>query len=149
MKISIKNLKNAISLTLVVALGILFLSNTSSTHKLNDEVLNGKTFSILNLEGGKKISDPIVDELFFKSDKLKSKVLATENKFKPEFYTVCVDPACLQVIFECISMNDAGETLHWEGTVKGDEIEGTATLSKKGKIKKQYAFFGNLKNRIN
>lgn len=146
MNISIKDLKNAISLTLVVMLGILFLSNSSSIHKLKDEVLNGKTFTILTLEGGKKISDPIVDELFFKSDKLKSKVLAAENKFTPGSYTITRDRSSLKLSFDCESKNANGELLHWVGMVDGEEIEGVVTLSKKGKIKKQYAFSGSLKH---
>lgn len=128
-------------------LGILFLSNASSIHRLKDEVLNGKTFTILTLEGGKKISDPIVDELFFKSDKLKSKVLAAENKFTPANYTITTNHSSIKLSFDCESKNANGEVLHWVGTVNGEDIEGIVILSKKGKIKKQYAFSGNLKNK--
>lgn len=147
MTISITDLKNAISTTLLVMLAILFLSNAASPHKLKDEVLNGKTFTILTLEGGKKITDPIVDELFFKSDKLKSKILAAENKFTPANYIVTTDHSSLKLNFDCESKNANAELLHWVGTVTGEDIEGIVTMYKKGKIKKQYAFAGTLKHK--
>ncbi len=145
MNISTKELKDAISMTLVVMLGILFLSNAASPCKLKDEVLNGKTFTVLTFEGGKRNAAPIVDELFFKSDKLKSKILAAENKFTPSTYTITEAISSTQVSFDCESKNADDEILHWTGTITGEEIEGVATLSRKGKVKKQYAFSGNLK----
>ena len=49
--------------------------------------------------------------------------------------------------FQAINKNAKGMSLKWEGKVFGGQIEGTAIVSKKGKIKEEYAFVGTMKEK--
>ena len=87
------------------------------------------------------------DEISFKSEKLNSKFMTAQNHFPAAAYTVTVDssatPATISFVSEGKSSD--GEDIKWEGTVTGDDIEGTATISKKGKTKKEYSYTGSVK----
>ena len=97
-------------------------------------------------EDGKKKSAP--DEIGFANNKLKSKFFL-EKKFAADVYTVTVDSSSgdRTVTFDATLKNDGEEELVWNGTIKGTEVEGTAVLSKKGKVKKEYSFAGSLKQK--
>jgi len=112
-----------------------------------DKELDKKVFLIDLTETGKKKGKAEQDELSFSNNKFKSKVMA-EDKFAADIYTVTVDSSSGEkvVSFESTLKNE-GEELLWNGTIKGEEIEGTAVLSKKGKTKKEYEFSGNLKQK--
>lgn len=113
-----------------------------------DKVLDKKIFVIDLTETGKKKAKAEPDEISFANNKFKSKVMADE-KFVADLYIVTVDSSSGEkvVTFESTLKNDGGEELLWNGTVKGDDIEGTAVLSKKGKTKKEYEFSGSLKQK--
>lgn len=142
-------MKNVFQKLAAITLCILFLSNTSYAQKVKDKFLDNKTFTVeLTIKDAKK-PKPEADELNFKSGKFTSKMMKTESQFKPGDYTVTVDSSSSEkvITFECDIKNADDEVIHWTGTVTGDAIEGTATLSKKEKVKKTYAFTGTLKTK--
>ena len=115
-----------------------------------DKLLAGKIFTIeITATGGKKEADPESDEISFKGDKFTSNLMKKESQFKPAPYTASRDSsnaAGMVINFESEMTNPDNETLKWTGTITGDDIEGTATLTnKKGKVKKEYTFTGSKK----
>lgn len=115
-----------------------------------DKLLAGKIFTVeLTATGGKKASDPESDEISFKSGNFTSNLMKKESGFKPSPYTASLDSsnaAGMVVNFESEMTNPDNETLKWTGTITGDDIEGTATLTnKKGKVKKEYTLTGSKK----
>jgi hypothetical protein len=116
---------------------------------MKDKFLDGKIFTVeLTIKGAKK-PKPEADELNFKSGKFNSKMMKIESQFKPADYTVTVDSSSSErkISFDCESKNPDDEIMHWTGTITGEAIEGTATLSKKEKVKKEYVFSGSLKTK--
>ena len=133
----------------VLTLCFLIFSNVSFSQKVKDKLLEGKIFTAeLNVKGAKK-PKPMEDELSFKGGKFNSKTMKTENQFKPADYTVTVDSTSDEkpITFECDSKNGDDEVMHWTGTITGEAVVGTATLSKKEKVKKEYEFTGTLKTK--
>ncbi len=132
-----------------IAICFILLYSFSFAQKKVKKPLDAQTFTIELIEQGKKKAKPIADELSFKSDKFASKYMAAESQFKPAIYTATVDSTASEptISFDFESKNTDDETLHWVGTVKGEAIEGTTTLAKKGKTKKEYAFSGTLKTK--
>jgi hypothetical protein len=115
-----------------------------------DKVLAGKIYTVEMAETtGKKVGKKANDEIGFKSEKLNSKFMTTENHFPAALYTVTVDssstPATISFVSE--GKNSDGEDIKWEGTITGDDIEGTAIITKKGKTKKEYAYTGSIKTK--
>ena len=116
--------------------------------KEKDKALAGKVFTVeFTQVGGKKASDPVADEISFKSEKLNSKFMTTENQFLPTPYTATVDSSdsYMTITFEASGKNQADEEIRWEGTASGEDIEGTVQIIKKGRVKKEYSFTGTLK----
>ena len=133
----------------IFAFCLTLFSNFSFAQKVKDKFLDGKIFTTeLTIKGAKK-PKPEADELSFKAGKFNSKFMKTENQFKPGDYTVTVDSSSSDktFAFECDSKSGDDEIMHWSGTINGETIEGTATLSKKEKIKKEYNFSGTLKTK--
>ncbi len=132
----------------VLILCFLIFSNVSFSQKVKDKLLEGKIFTAELTVKGKK-PKPMEDELSFKGGKFNSKTMKTENQFKPADYTVSVDSTSDEkpITFECDSKNGDDEIMHWTGTITGEAIAGTATLSKKEKVKKEYDFTGTLKTK--
>ena len=119
--------------------------------KEKDKLLAGKTFKVeLAEKNAKKKDKPYQDEISFKGDKMHSNYMKTEAKFLPAAYAISVDSTIENGAIAFISESKIpdGEALTWEGIImpKGS-IEGTAKLSKKGKVKKEYSFTGALKNK--
>ena len=116
--------------------------------------LDGRTFEVTqtattNGKSGKGIADQIV----FKSGKVKSPLIEEKSMFDAIKYTIVTDSTATDedgnatriILFEAEGTNDKQETIKWSGTVTGPAIEGTAIISKKEKVKKEYAFTGNEK----
>ena len=115
-----------------------------------DKILVNKVFTVEMVETtNQKVGKKDNDEISFKSDKLNSKFMTRENHFPPDFYTVSVDTSSKPPVFTftCESKNTDGEDIKWEGTVTGDDIEGAATISKKGKTKREYSYTGSIKTK--
>ena len=72
--------------------------------------------------------------------------LAEKYNFKAGEFTATVDSSNAEEIVTTFDAVMKGETpddvLTWHGTVNGEDIEGSAVWTKKGKIKKSFAFVG-------
>ena len=119
--------------------------------KEKDKVLVNKAYSVyFNETGTKKTGKPVEDEIGFKGGKLNSKFITTELHFPAPAYTVTVDSSAspVEISFESSIKNTDEDEIKIEGTVTDGSIEGTAVVtSKKGKIKNQYAFSGDQKEK--
>lgn len=99
--------------------------------------LDGKTFDTeVTKEGKKKPMDP--DELKFAQGKFKAKNFTEQYKFKNAPYLITsVDstttPGTKIYTWKCEATNDLKDIATWEGTITGEDIEGTVELvNKKG-----------------
>ncbi|MFH1004456.1 MAG: hypothetical protein V1781_03030 [Bacteroidota bacterium] len=136
-------------LSLTVA-SLIFVSVYGQGKAKKDKVLANKIFAVeLTDQSAKKATPPEPDEITFRTNKVGSRVLLMKSGFPPSEYTVSVDSSAGEVVitFEAVSKNTLDEELKWEGTITGEEIEGTAQLIKKGKVKNYYYYLGTLKNK--
>lgn len=137
-------------------IGIILLVGAEPSHsqtRPKDKLLDKKEFSILmehQEEKENKRQEPFEDELSFRPNKAWSKVMqgADSGRFLRGDYAVRKEEVMGEYIyhFQIINKNAKGMSLKWEGKVFGDEIEGTAIISKKGKVKDEYTFSGSLKD---
>jgi hypothetical protein len=127
---------------------LFFVSGSAFAQKgKKDKPLDGFNYDVkITIEAQTKPTKPLEDDLSFKSDKLKSKVLAEKYKFKPGAFTATVDSSNIEEVVITFDAVMKGETdddlLTWHGTVTGEDIEGTAIWTKKGKTKKSFAIVG-------
>lgn len=115
-----------------------------------DKVLTGRIYTIeMSETTGKKVGKTKSDEIAFKSEKLNSKFMTSENHFPAALYTVTVDSSSTPPAISFVSegKNSDGEDIKWEGTITGDDIEGSALITKKGKTKKEYSYTGSIKTK--
>mgnify|MGYP000608826977 CR=1 FL=1 len=114
--------------------------------------LDGKTFlTDVTKEGKKKPLDP--DEFKFTAGKFKSKFFAESYGFTKQvpYVITSIDSSnAAEKVYtwkaECI--NDIKEVLTWEGTIKGEDMDGTGELANaKGEKKWTYIFIGKLKKK--
>ena len=129
-------------LSMLTASSILFAQK-----KEKDKVLANKTYTIEFTETNAKKPKPISDEISFKSEKLNSKFMTTENHFPAAAYTVSVESTSdpKTITFTSQGNNNDKEMIKWDGTISGEDIEGTATITTKKGKETQYSFTGNLK----
>ena len=116
--------------------------------KVKDKVLAGKIYTVEMAETtGKKVGKKDNDEISFKSEKLNSKFITTSVHFPAAPYIVTVDSTSTppDITFTSEGKNTEGEDIKWEGVITGDDIEGTAVVSKKGKVKREFSYTGTLK----
>ena len=100
-----------------------------------------------------KTGKGVADQISFKSQKIKSKVVEEKIDFAPVKYTITSDSTATEsegdairtIGFDAEGTNDKDETLKWTGTITNGAIEGNVVLSKKGKTKKEFTFSGNEK----
>lgn len=128
-------------------------SSAYSQRRPKDKILDKKEFKIMmeHQEGKeKKRKEPFEDELSFRSNKAWSRAMqgADNGSFLRGAYAVKKEEVMGEHIyhFQIINKNSKGMSLKWEGKVFGDQIEGTAIVSKKGKIKEEYTFKGSLED---
>ena len=140
-------IKTMLSFTIAAVMAI-SVYGQGKEKKEKDKFLANKVFTVELTETGlKKPAKPVQDEITFKSDKLNSKFMSTENEFKAAPYTLTVDSSSSEKIitFEATGKNPSDEEIKWNGTVTGEALEGAVQISKKGKVKKEYSFTGTLK----
>ena len=129
----------------------LFFSTTNSfaQKKEKDKVLVKKIYTVEFTETGVKKPKPVSDEINFNGEKMSSKFMSSENGFQASPYTVTVDSSASPktIAFEVLGKNSDSEELKLNGTITGDAVEGTATVTRKGKTKHEYTFSGNLKEK--
>ena len=139
-----------LSLPALTAVVFSFNANAFAQKKAKDKVLAYKTFTVEMTETtAKKAGKTETDEISFKSEKLNSKLMISQNHFPAATYTVSVDSSSgnKDISFQSDGKSPDGEEIKWEGTVTDKDIEGTAVISKKGKTKKEYSFTGSLKEK--
>jgi hypothetical protein len=116
------------------------------------KVIDNQSYTVtLTEEASKKPTKPLADELSFKGDKLKSKVLNEKYKFGAGSFTATIDSTNIDEPIITFEAEMKGETdddiMNWKGTINGEDIEGTATWNKRGKVKKEFSFSGVLKKK--
>ena len=115
--------------------------------KEKDKVLASKIYTIELTETAAKKPKQLSDEISFKAEKLYSKFMTTEHHFQASGYTVSVDSTSTPpaITFSSEGKNPDSETIKWDGTITGEDAEGTAVITtKKGKAT-EYTFTGTLK----
>ena len=141
-------------LTMSVLLGTVQLC--SAQRRPKDRILDRKVFVItMELQGKKKKkkeTEPIKSELSFRSNKIGDTYMRHPDNwgFQKGEYGIYEKEKVLDEMrykFEGINKNSRNMSLKWKGAIFGDKIEGTATVSKKGKVKAEYTFSGTLKQK--
>ena len=114
--------------------------------------LDGKVFDAeVTKEGKKKPMDP--DELKFAQGKYKSRNFSEQYKFKNAAYLITgVDSTTTAGVkvytFKVEATNDIKDVATWEGTINGEDIEGTVELvNKKGDKIFNCTYTGKLKKK--
>ncbi len=140
---------------LLSVISLVLISSNSFAQKKNkekDKFLDGKVYVIElqeeNIKEGKKIPKPISDDISFKSNKIKSKVMKEKGGFENAYYTVAADSTGAENTynFESEMKNESDETAKWMGKVVEDNIEGTIVWkNRKGEVKREYSFSGTWK----
>lgn len=135
---------------LLIILAFLISLSSFAQKKPKDKFLDKKTFwTTMTLKGKKKMVT-FEDEISFRSNKMGSRRMQTDEGFIKGDYIVAevIDmDGELVIKFQAINKNSKGLSLKWEGSVFGETVEGKAFVSKKGKLKKEYFFVGELKVR--
>jgi uncharacterized protein YxeA len=132
----------------LICAAILLVAGTSFAQKnKNDKPLDGFNYDVkITVEAQAKPTKPLEDDLSFKGSKLKSKALAEKYNFKSGEFTATVDSSNAEevvITFDAVMKGEtADDVLTWHGTVTGEDIEGSAIWTKKGKTKKSFAFVG-------
>lgn len=134
----------------------LFAGQSQAQRRPKDKILDRKVF-VINLsevvfKKKKKEVEPIESELSFRSNKLVARSMQSPDNggFQAGEYVIYEKEEILdekRYKFEGINKNSKGMSLKWKGSVFGGQIKGTATVSKKGKVKKEYKFTGALKQK--
>ena len=133
---------------------MLAFSASWAQRRPKDKILDRKVFSISmeHLTVKKKKLIPFDEELTFRSNRLTTKHMRMSDAggFQPGEYVITEKEEMLGekiYHFQAINKNSKGMSLKWEGKVFGDQIEGKATVSKKGKVKREFAFNGAIKQK--
>ncbi len=113
----------------------------------NKQELNSRKFEIQLVKtngtwsGGKW--DWEVDEISFNANMLTSKIMYAKEKFPPVKCEIKIDSSSSEsmVSFKATVKNPHGSQIKWQGIIKSDSIEGTATW-KNSQGSKSYKFTG-------
>ena len=116
--------------------------------------VDGKIYdvTIFEVKAGKS-GKSLPDQISFKTQKVKSKVIEEKIDWTAVKYTITSDSSYTEsegdamraIAFEAEATNENDETLKWSGTINNASIDGTIVLSKKGKTKKEFTFSGTEK----
>lgn len=144
-------MKRYFSLFTVAGLFMLFCSVALPG---DTEIIEGKAYKVTMTEAkkGGKSGKPEQDVLSIKNGKLRSKLLGREMGADAISIELTVDSVyredgyeILYVEFEGSATNKLEETVEVKGTIDGYGIEGSAEVSKKGKVKRHFDFVGSEK----
>lgn len=139
----------------VVMVISLLWSSAYAQRRPKDRILDRKVFLVtmeLQVEKERQKEEPFEEQLSFRSNKMTSRQMRMSDKggFQMGEYVISETQELMgeEVYhFQAINKNSKAMSLKWEGKVFGNQIEGTAIVSKKGKIKETYAFSGSLKQK--
>ena len=139
-------------LALLCTAFLFFAGQSFAQKNKKEKPLDGFNYEVkLTVEAQAKPTKPMEDDLSFKGNKLKSKALAEKYNFKAGEFTATVDSSNAEEVVITFDAVMKGETpddvLTWHGTVTGEDIEGSAIWTKKGKTKKSFAFVGMQKKK--
>ena len=132
----------------------LFLLSTTLTMKAQTQLkgpLDAKTYTIaITKEGKKKPWEQ--DELKFNLGKFKSKFFTEWGYTKATKYEATATDSTAtppqNYTFTVETTNDEKEVMTWEGTITGEDIDGTAEIvNAKGEKKYSFTFEGKLKGK--
>ena len=139
--------------SLSAAAGMLFIF--CSVALVGDtETIEGKAYKVTMTEAkkGGKSGKPEQDVVSIKNGKLRSKIIGRDMGADAISIELTVDSVykdegeeVLYVEFEGSLTNKLDETVEVKGTIDGYGIEGSAEVSKKGKVKKHIDFVGSEK----
>lgn len=147
-----RNYFRAFSTLVFVAI---FVLPTFAQRRPKDKILDRKVFVVtmeLQVEKERKKEEPFEEQLRFRSNKMTSMQMRRSDNggFQMGEYVINEKQELMGekiYHFEAINKNSKGMSLKWEGKVFGTQIEGTAIVSKKGKIKEEYTFSGEQKEK--
>ncbi|MCX6295451.1 MAG: hypothetical protein NTX97_05200, partial [Bacteroidetes bacterium] len=111
--------------------------------------IDGRVYTIKLIEEGKKKAEPVNDEIgFLPAGKFKSSFMLQAQFTQADFENE-VDSTSGSAVYKITveAKNEDQGRFSWEGTIEGDNISGTATIRKKGKIIHTYTFTGTQKNK--
>lgn len=133
---------------------LLIVGQVCAQRRPKDKILDRRVFSITmeHKSSNKKKLEPFEEEISFRSNRMSSKHLRSQagGGFLLGDYGIHkVEEVMGESVihFQAINKNQKGMSLKWVGKVLGDRIEGTATVSKKGKIKQEFVFSGATKEK--
>lgn len=131
-----------------IALLLTFLYASGQNKEAIKEV-NGKTFNIiLTLTNGKRSGwQWTTDKVHFESNRLTSAEMTKREKFPSGTCSLKLDSTASTktVKFKTSVKNSSGSKIEWQGTVTGNQIEGTAIWTDKQSTE-SYSFSGSVKN---
>lgn len=133
---------------------VLIASQTLAQRRPKDKILDRRVF-VVTMEqqrDRKNKLEPFEEELSFRSNRMSSKHMRSQagGGFMLGDYAVSKVEKVMDenvIHFQAINKNQKGMSLKWEGKVFGGRVEGTAIVSKKGKIKQEFVFSGALKQK--
>jgi hypothetical protein len=118
---------------------LLFAAVCFAASAAHSHLLNGKTFAGESGEKGKDKTDK--DTLIFERGKFRS-TGCDQYGFTPTSYTSKKEGDV--IAFEAEAKSPKEGTIHWKGTVTGDNCEATFTWTKEGQAPIEYSFKGSL-----
>ncbi len=141
-------MKKIIGATLMLA----FMASTvlaQKKEKVPPGPLDKKTYTIDLTKDGKKPGPAEKEELSFKMGKFSWKKMIADG-YKATAYEATFDSTASPITctFSVEATGDNKDLVYkWDGTITGDDVEGTAAVLKKGKQKESYTFTGTLKGK--
>ncbi len=133
---------------LLLLMLIAISSNTLFAQAKKKSPIDGRIYSIKLLEENKKKAEPFMDDISFMAGKCKSNYMFNAKFMQADYQYETDSTAEVSTFkFTVESNNDAQGRFSWEGTIEGDNISGTASIRKKGKIIHSYTFTGSQKNK--
>ena len=138
--------------TITLMMMLVYLISFAQQVKKKPLALDGKVFAIEIFREGKDKKWASDDLKFMVGSKLKPAGIFGDWGFGAACPYTCttVDSISASKIyqFDCESKpNDKGQTLVWNGTVNGDDVEGTVERLRKGKVVDSFTFSGSIKQK--
>lgn len=138
----------------VFVLALVLATSVCGQKRPKDKLLDRTKFVVImdhNSDKKKKI-ESFEEELSFRNNRMSTRQMGTpgHGSFLMGEYAISkvekiMDDAVYH--FQAINKSPKGLSLKWEGKVMGNRIEGKATVSKKGKIREEYNFSGEKKEK--
>jgi hypothetical protein len=133
----------AAALTLMVN-----VANAQKKEKVPPGPLDKKTYVVDFTADNKKNAVAVKQELKFAMGKFSWKTMIQDGYKATPYEATCDSTSSpASCTFSVEVPGDKDIVYKWDGTITGDDIEGTAAIVKKGKQKSSYTFSGALKGK--